>query len=240
MTFVDEVDVEVRAGRGGDGPRDAHEPYKPKGDPRRRRLPRRRCGVPRDPEPARPRMVRGHHAPARRAGTPGSARRDGGTARISSLPCGRHGGLRRAGFDRRPGRRGAEAVVARGDAGRGTTLRVPEPRTQDRRAGERARAPPACGAADGGDLGLVDSRTREVDTAREADRRGPEYRGLSIHTLTPNLGSRSGRRSVRRRRHPGWSKAPTRARVGHGSSVTSHLPSARPRRRPLVPDAPST
>ena len=140
MTFVDEVDVEVRAGRGGDGPRRCAA------SPTSRRVGRKAateavaatwCSA----RPGTSTTSRGSRtiptcAPSRAPPGPGPVG-TAGRAMISWFRAGRHGGLRRAGLGRRPGRRGRRSRGgcrwARGTR-QHTLRRSQEPRAQDRRS----------------------------------------------------------------------------------------------------------
>ena len=247
MTFVDEVDVEVRAGRGGDGSAAMRsEPYKPKGGPEGGDGgPRRRRRVPSDPQPARPRLVRGPSTsprrarqarrprPPRRRQRQGPRRERSRTAPSSSTSEGCSPTSWAKGP--RPSWRGAAAAAAATSRFAGPKNRVPRTAESGEAGEERRLHVELRTVADLGLIGLAERR--EVDAPVPPDGREPKIADYPFTTLTPEPGRRrSGRRTVRRRRHPRPGRGRPRRQGARGSVPPPHhaMSRARPRRRPLV------
>ena len=245
MTFVDEVDVEVRAGRGGDGSAAmGSEPYKPKGGPDGGDGGRGGDVVFRASRNLHDLAWFADHPHLRaEPGTRGAAaRRDGAKGKdlVITVPDGT------VVFDEQGlladlVGEGAEAVVARGGRGGRGNVRFAGPKNrmpktaeageegEDRRLQLELRT-----VADVGLVGLPNAGKSTLLSRLTAAR--PEDRRLPVHDAHAQPGCRGGGRgAVRRRRHPraGRGRAP---RQGARPSVPASrhaLPSARPGRRPL-------
>ena len=234
MTFVDEVDVEARAGRGGDGSAAMRsEPYKPKGGPEGGDGgPRRRRRLPRHPQRARPRLVRGPSTSSgrtRQAGRsrPPRRRRTGRTSWWTSPTAPSSSTSRDCsptswGRARRPSWPGAAAAAA-------ATLASPVRRTACRRTaeageeGEERRLHVELRTV--ADLGLVGlpnaGKSTLLSRLTAAD---AEDRRLPVHDAHAEPRRRGGRATTgsSSQTSPAWSRARTRARASAiASCVTS-------------------